>query len=122
MRSLKVLCVFLCVVAFGSVVMAGSRNSMGIHEVNNVTFVAPVRIGTVLLPAGEYVVRHVMDQQDHIMVFKSVQGKDQVKVKCTLVPLEKKADRNEEIYKVNAKNERELQELVFRGDTSKHVF
>ncbi len=122
MRSLKVLCVFLSVVALGSMVMAGSKNSMGIHEVNNVTFVAPVRIGTVLLPAGEYVVRHVMDQQDHIMVFKSVQGKDEVKVKCTLVLLEKKADRNEEIYKVNAKNERELQELVFRGDTSKHVF
>jgi phage terminase large subunit GpA-like protein len=122
MRSLKVLCVFLSVVALGSMVMAGSKNSMGIHEVNNVTFVAPVRIGTVLLPAGEYVVRHVMDQQDHIMVFKSVQGKDEVKVKCTLVPLAKKADRSEEIYKVNAKNERELQELVFRGDTSKHVF
>jgi len=122
MHSLKVLCVFLSVVAFGSMVMAGSKNSMGIHEVNNVTFVAPVRIGTALLPAGEYVVRHVMDQQEHIMVFQSVQGKEEVKVKCTLVPLAKKADRNEEIYKVNAKNERELQELVFRGDTSKHVF
>jgi hypothetical protein len=123
MRSLKVLCVFLCVVAFGTMVMAGPKNSMGIHEVNNVTFVAPVRIGTVLLPPGEYVVRHVMDQQDHIMVFKGVNGKkDEVKVKCTLVPLAKKADRSEEIYKVNAKNERELQELVFRGDTSKHVF
>ncbi len=56
------------------------------------------------------------------MVFKSVQGKDQVKVKCTLVPLEKKADHNEEIYKVDGNNERVLQELVFRGDTSKHVF
>jgi hypothetical protein len=122
MRLLKVLCAFVCVVAFGSMAMAGSKNSMGIREVNNVTFVAPVRVGTVVLPAGEYVVRHVMEQQDHVMVFKSVQGKDEVKVKCTLVPLAKKADRNEEIYKVNASNERVLQELVFRGDTSKHVF
>ena len=95
---------------------------MGIHDVNNVTFVAPVRVGTVLLPAGEYVVRHVMQEQDHIMVFKSVKGKDEVKVKCTLVPLPKKADHNEEIYKVDASNERVLQELIFRGDTSKHVF
>lgn len=107
MRSLKVLCVFLSVVALGSMVVAGSKNSMGIHEVNNVTFVAPVRVGTVVLPAGEYVVRHEMDQQDHIMVFKSLHGKDEVKVKCTLVPLSKKAEQNEEIYKVNAKNERE---------------
>lgn len=122
MRLLKVLCVFLSVVALGSMAMAGSTNSMGIHDVNNVTFATPVRIGTVVLPAGEYVVRHVMQEQDHIMVFKSVQGKDEVKVKCTLVPLAKKADHNEEIYKVDASNERVLQELVFRGDTSKHVF
>jgi acyl-CoA hydrolase len=122
MRSLKVLCVFLWVVAFGSMVMAGSKNSMGIHDVNHVTFVAPVRIGSVVLPAGEYVVRHVMEQENHIMVFQSVQGKNEVKVKCTLVPLATKADRSEEIYKVNASNERELQELIFRGDTSKHVF
>ncbi len=66
------------------------ENSMGIRDVNNVTFVAPVRVGTVLLPAGEYVVRHVMQEQDHIVVFKSVQGKDVVKVKCT-VPLATKA-------------------------------
>jgi hypothetical protein len=119
---LKGSCVFLCVVALGSMAMAGSKNGMGIHDVNNVTFVAPVRVGTVLLPAGEYVVHHVMEQQDHIMVFKSVQGKGEVKVKCTLVPLGKKADHNEEIYKVDASNERVLQERVVSGDTSKHVF
>ena len=122
MRLLKVLCVFLCAVALGSMAMAGSKNSMGIHDVNSVTFVAPIRVGTVLLPAGEYVVRHTMEGQDHIMVFKSVQGKDEVKVKCTLVPLAKKADQSEEIYEIDASNERVLQELVFRGDTAKHVF
>jgi hypothetical protein len=50
-------------------------------------------------------VRQVMQQQDHFMVFKSVQGEDEVKVNCTLVPLAKKADRNREIYKVNASNQ-----------------
>ena len=61
-----------------------------------------------------------MDQQDHIIVFKSAHGKDEVK--STLVPRAKKADRGEEIYKINAKNKRELQELVFRGGPSKHIF
>jgi hypothetical protein len=122
MHSLKVLCVVLCAVALGSIAMAGSKNNMGIHEVNDVTFVAPVRIGTALLPAGDYVVRHEMDQQNHIMVFKNLHGKDEIKVKCTLVPLAKRAERSEEIYTINASNERVLQELVFRGDTSKHVF
>lgn len=37
------------------------------------------------------------------MVFKSVQGKDEGKVKCAPVPLATKADRNEEIYKVKCK-------------------
>jgi hypothetical protein len=80
--------------ALCSISLAGSKNIMGIREVNNVT----------------------------IMVFKSARGKDEVKVKCALVPRAKKADRSEEIYKSNAKNERELQELAFRGDPSKHVF
>lgn len=31
------------------------------------------------------------------MVFKSWQGKNEVKVKCTLVPLAKKADHNEAV-------------------------
>ncbi len=122
MSALKVVGVFLCVVTLGAMAMAGSKNSMGIHDVNNVTFLSPVRIGTVVLPAGDYVVRHEMQQDEHIMVFKSKLGKDEVKVKCTLVPLTKKADHNEEIYKVDATNVRILQELVFRGDTSKHVF
>ena len=122
MHSLKVLCVFLYAVALASIAMAGWKNSMGIHEKNDVRFVAPVRIGTVLLPPGDYVVRHEMEQQNHIMVFKNLHGKDEIKVKCTLVPLAKKAERSEEIYTINASNERVLQELVFRGDTSKHVF
>lgn len=122
MRSLKVLCIFLCVVALGSIAMAGQKNTMGIHDVSVVTFAAPVRVGTALLPAGEYRVRHTMEGQDHVMVFTRAYSKDEVKVKCTLVPLPKKAAQNQEIYKVNASNERELQELVFRGDTAKHVF
>jgi hypothetical protein len=78
--------------------MAGSKNSMGIQEVNNVTFVAPVRVGTVLLPAGEYVVRHVKDHKTTSGCSRA-RGKDAVKVKCTLVPRAKRADRSEEIYK-----------------------
>ena len=56
------------------------------------------------------------------MVFQRAHSKDEFKVKCTLVPLPKKADKNQTIYQSNAGNERVLQELVFRGDTSKHVF
>jgi len=121
MCLLKVLGISLCVLALGSIAMAG-ENNLGIRDVSRVTFVAPIRVGTALLPAGEYVVRHTMEGQEHVMVFQRTHSKDEFKVKCTLVPLAKKADKDEEIYQLNARNERVLQELVFRGDSAKHVF
>ena len=122
MRSLKVLGIILCVCAFGLMATAADNN-MGIHEVSQITFVAPVRIGSSVLPAGDYQVRHIMDGQDHVMVFQLLRGKSpEVKVKCMLVQLGKKADQTRTVYELNAQNERVLQELVFRGDTAKHVF
>jgi len=70
MRSLKVAGIMLVVVALASIAMAGP-NSMGIKDVSKVTFVAPIRVGTTLLPAGDYVVRHTMEGEEHIMVFQS---------------------------------------------------
>jgi hypothetical protein len=122
MRLVKILSIMLCILALSSMVVAGPKNSMGIREVSHVTFSAPVRVGTAVLPAGEYVMRHTMEGQDHVMVFQLVHGKDTVKAKCTLVPLPKKAERDQVIYELTAGNGRVLQELVFRGDTSKHVF
>ena len=57
------------------------------------------------------------------MVFQSANPKVQdVKAKCQLVQLSKKADQTRTVYQTNAANERVLQELVFAGDTAKHVF
>jgi hypothetical protein len=122
MRLVKVLGIVICILSLVSMVIAGPKNSMGVREVSHVSFSTPVHVGTALLPAGEYVVRHTMEGQDHIMVFQLVHGKDTVKAKCTLVPLEKKAERDQVIYELTAGNGRVLQELVFRGDTAKHVF
>jgi hypothetical protein len=123
MRSLKVAGIMLFVVALASIAMAGP-NSMGIQDVSKVTFVAPIRVGSTLLPAGDYVVRHTMEGQEHIMVFQAEKGSKipDVKVKCTLVRLAQKADHNQTVYSLDANNVRTLQELVFRGDTAKHVF
>jgi hypothetical protein len=126
MRSLKVVGILVCILALVSMAAAGGSSNdrtMGIREVSRVTFVAPIRVGTALLPAGDYLVRHTMEGQDHVMVFESVKGKvPETKVKCNLVPLTQKAEQNRIIYQMNAANERVLQELVFRGDTAKHVF
>lgn len=87
MRFLKIVGLVACVLV--AMAMAG-ENKLGIRDVNRVTFDAAVHIGSAVLPAGEYVVRHTMEGQDHIMVFRQVQTKQEFKVKCTLVALQKR--------------------------------
>ena len=119
MRFLKMVGLFLLVI---SAIAIASDNKLGIQDVRRVTFSTSVRIGSDVLPAGRYVVRHTMDGQDHLMAFERVNSKDVFKVKCTLVPLPHKADLDQSVYETSASNERILRELVFRGDTAKHVF
>jgi hypothetical protein len=123
MRSLKVLgLVSLLLVGFSG--MVGARDkSPAIKDSYHITFVASIHVGSALLPAGDYTVQHVMDGQDHFMVFRDAHGKiPQVKVKCTLVPLPEKAGDTSTSYVLNAANERVLQGLTFSGDKVKHVF
>jgi hypothetical protein len=102
--------------------MAVAKDSaLGIHEESRVKFDTPVHIGSSVLPAGQYVVRHTMEGQDHIMVFKRTGGKEEYKAKCSLVALDKKAPRDQVTYQVSG-TEKVLQEMVFQGDTAKHVF
>jgi len=119
MRSLKLLGLLL--LAFCAVTWA-AENKMGIHDVSRITFASPVRIGSEVLPAGEYVVRHSMQGEEHIMAFERVGRKEAVRVKCTLVPLDRKADQDRTVYEITSTNERVVRELTFRGDTAKHVF
>jgi len=94
---------------------------MGIAQKQEISFTAPTVVGGSLLPAGDYKVLHEMQGTTHIMVFKQINGKAEAKAKCNLVPLNEKAKTTEQRYTENAKNERVLIEMTFRGDTSKHV-
>jgi hypothetical protein len=110
-----------CLLVLTLVAMAADKN-LGISDLRHIRFQDPVRIGNNLLKAGEYEVRHTMQGEEHIMVFTSQSSKDQVKVKCHLVPLAQKADQTATTYEVNAASEKVVRELVFRGDSAKHVF
>lgn len=114
--------ILMCVFVLGAV--SAAENQMGIADSYKVSFSEKVRVADTLLPQGDYQIRHVMEGSDHIMVFRQIGTKKPVEVraKCTLVPLGVKAQQDQKVYVVNAANERVLQELVFRGDRSKHVF
>ena len=113
----------VCVLAL-AVVTAAQTNKYGVADIQKITFTGPVWIAGTLLPAGEYEVRHTMQGEDHIMVFQqlNVVKPAEAQVKCTLVPLQKRADRTEKTYTLNDSNQQVLQQLVFRGDTAKLVF
>ncbi len=102
----------------------GGQNSMGVANSYRVSFSEKTLVADTVLPKGDYEIRHVMEGQNHIMVFRQLGTKKpaEVRAKCTLVPLDTKADADQKIYTLNAANERVLQELIFKGDKAKHVF
>jgi hypothetical protein len=105
-------------------VLASAGDNLGIANTQRISFSGNVRIGDVVLPQGDYDVKHVMEGENHIMVFSRVSpGKPgSFRVKCSLVPLPEKAKTTEKKYTLNAANEQVMQEIVFRGDSAKHVF
>jgi hypothetical protein len=114
--------VIAAVLVIGATTLLTAKdNPMGIAPKQDITFTAPTIVGGTLLPAGDYKIVHEMQGTEHIMIFKSVSGKTEVKAKCSLVPLSEKARTSEQRFSENAKNERVLVEMTFRGDTSKHV-
>jgi hypothetical protein len=124
MRLLKVVAVVaVCLIAVG-VLFAANQNKFGIADTRVVTFDQPMLVGTVLLPKGDYQVKHTMDGDNHIMVFTQLRTKKaaEARVKCNLVPLPTKATQSVTLYTRDATDRHVLQELVFKGDQAKHVF
>ena len=114
--------VIVAIVVLGCAVAVAATDSMaGVKTKQEITLSQPTVVGGSLLPAGEYKINHEMQGTEHIMIFKQIGGKAEVKAKCNLVPLNGKASTTEQRFSENAKNERVLVEMQFQGDTSKHV-
>ena len=120
-KRMFVVVMAVIVILGAATLVAAKDNPMGIAQKQEISFTAPTVVGGSLLPAGDYKVLHEMQGTTHIMVFKQINGKAEAKAKCNLVPLNEKAKTTEQRYTENAKNERVLIEMTFRGDTSKHV-
>lgn len=124
MKTLRMTALFTAVALILTGLLAAKTNKYGVSDVRRLTLTAPTRVGDVLLPKGQYEVRHVMEAENHIMVFRQL-GTDkpvEARTKCNLVSLKEKADRDELAYGTNAAGERVLQRLQFKGDLAEHVF
>ena len=114
--------VMVALLVLGCAVMVAAKDEMaGVATKQEITLTQPTVVGGSLLPAGEYKISHEMQGTEHIMIFKQIGGKAEVKAKCNLVPLNAKVRTTEQHFNENAKNERVLVEMQFQGDTSKHV-
>jgi hypothetical protein len=124
MRNLKSTALFFALILCLSSMLQAGTNKYGVADVRKVTLTAPTRVGDVLLPQGDYEVRHMMEAENHIMVFQQLGASKpaQARVKCNLVALKEKADQTQVIYESNGANERVLRTLRFKGDLAEHVF
>lgn len=118
----KRIAIAILVVLFVAGVAYAADKGFGVGKSRNVTFNSDVKVGDKVLPAGEYKVLHLMEGNEHTLVFKSSQNNaEKVRVKCSMVSLEEKAPHTYSEFKTTG-NERVLTALVFSGDTFKHTF
>lgn len=80
------------------------------------------RVGSTLLPAGEYKVMHEMQGTQHILVME-LAGRDKqtFRLPCAMQPLPKVATQTEQHYRYEGK-EKILVGLMFKGDKVFHAF
>lgn len=124
MRMMRLAGLLTIVLLMMAMFAVAGLNKFGVADTYRVTFSDPVRVADTLLPSGNYEIRHTMEGENHIMVFRQLGAQKPVeaKAKCTLVTLPEKAANSEKLFSVNDANERVLRELTFKGDKAKHVF
>ncbi len=117
--------VFLALFLMMAATVAFAADKAAKPSTHTVNLVAPTRVGDVVLPQGEYRVRHIMEGDQHVMEFVPAGGsksKNVARVNCKLVPLSAKAQQSEVRYKLGDNQERILTGLVFKGDQEEHSF
>ena len=124
MRLKMTVCLSICALLLGTFVAAQQNKQLGVADKHQVAFLNPTRVANVLLPQGDYRIVHTMEGDTHIMVFTQEHVKHPVeaRAKCSLVPLQEKATQTHTVYALNANSEHVLVELIFEGETAKHVF
>lgn len=119
MKKVLVIAMVVLVAALAAIAADQPNAGMAVGQSRNITLHEAAVVGGVTLPAGQYAVKHTMEGDAHIMVFQQVEGKATAKAACKMTPLEKKADKNSQMYSNTSKG-RELTSLTFKRDTVRH--
>ena len=114
---------------FSLAALAQHKDMVSIGKKGVILFDAPVRVGDTLLKPGKYQIQHVMEGQDHVIVFTkmshqspSVPTKEVTRVKCKVEPLGEKAKHSGLRFGTNTAGEKTVEEVHIQGESVKHVF
>lgn len=124
----------LLVGLFSLPALAQHEEMVRIGKKGVVPFDTPVWVGDTLLKPGSYQIQHVMEGQDHVIVFtkmshagarpggESVPTKEVTRLKCRIEPLGEKAKHGGMRFGTNAAGEKTLEEVHIKGENVKHLF
>ena len=118
MKRVLTLGIIVLLVASMAAVAADTK-PMGVGKTQSITFSDNVKVGSTVLKAGEYRVKHEMDGSNHVLVFRASNGKEAARVNCTMVELPKKADQTLIMFD-NVSGEKSVSSITFRNDNYKH--
>ena len=121
MKKVFVLALVVLVAALAAIAADQTTGGMAVGQSRSITLYEPAIVGGVALPAGDYMVKHTMDGDNHVMVFTQQHGKATAKVNCKMVSLPKKAERSTFAFSTGDQG-RVLNGITWKGDTVTHQF
>jgi hypothetical protein len=125
---------FAFLAAFAAPLYAQHDHTLSANKMGMARFSKKVRVGDVVLPAGMYHVQHVVEGSDHVIVFKPVtmpagfkeyqmvEGREVVRLKCTVSPVDKSVSNTKIKLGRNAAGEQVIEEIQIAGEKVKHTF
>jgi len=113
---------FILLGIFLLAVVVSAEEPMVTWKSKRLTLSAEARVGSELLPAGEYKVTHEMEGANHVLVLR-LRGKETktFRLACTMQPRNDKAPADEQHFRTE-NGQKLLTALVFEGDRYTHAF
>ena len=125
--------------AFAVPLYAQHGDTLTVGKKGELHITSPVRVGNTLLKAGMYQLQHVIEGEDHVVIFRRIImsepnekghrlihvagiGEEVARVKCQIQPVDKKWKNTKLILHTNTAGEKEVAEVQVAGEKVKHTF
>ena len=124
----------LSIGAFSSQLFAQQTNTSLVGNVGKLHIGSSVMVGKTLLEAGMYQVQHVIDGEDHLIIFRIIRmgyrdnmgneqlGEEVARVKCRIEPVGQRWKHTKLRLERNSSNQRVVRAVQIAGEAVLHKF